>query len=64
MKERASRKQIREQRRKEAEQRGYTIEEELDDMEKFTGSKAYVDCLRLLLGVEISENGCCRPEST
>ena len=47
--------ELREQRRKDAAQRGSTVEEELDAFEAEIHSKAYVDCLRLLLGVDASE---------
>lgn len=44
---------LRADRRKEAMDRGHTLEEELDETEAFTGSKAYTDCLRRLLGVPV-----------
>lgn len=47
--------ELRVERRREAELRGTTLEEECDEMERFTGSKAYADVLRLLLGVSTGE---------
>ena len=34
-----------------AAERGHTLEEEVYEMERFTGSKGYADCLRLLYGI-------------
>ena len=48
-------KELREQRRKDAAQRGSTVEDELDAFEAEIHSSDYVDCLRLLLGVDASE---------
>ena len=47
--------ELREQRRGAAAPRGSTVEDELDAFEAEIHSKAYVDCLRLLLGVDASE---------
>ena len=47
--------QFRAERRDVAEARGTTLEAELDEYEEFIHCKEYVDCLRLLLGVEIRE---------
>jgi hypothetical protein len=37
--------------KKEAAKRGYTLEEECDEMERLTCSKAYADTLRELYGI-------------
>lgn len=54
--------ELREQRRKDAAQRGSTVEDELDAFEEEIHSKDYVDCLRLLLGIEeleFARKYCC-----
>jgi hypothetical protein len=40
-------------RRALAKARGTTLEEEMDEMERLTGSRKYVNALRLLLGIEV-----------
>ena len=45
--------ELRRRRRALAESRGTTLEEELDEMERLTGSRKYVNALRLLLGIEV-----------
>lgn len=39
--------------RREVELRGKTLEEECDEIERLTGSKAYANVLRELYGIEI-----------
>ena len=47
--------QLRETRSSEAVRCGRTLPQEMDELERFTGSKAYTDCVRSLLGVPVRE---------
>lgn len=44
--------ELRRRRRALAESRGTTLEEELDEFERYTGSRTYVNVLREILGIE------------